>query len=364
MNPAPGTLFAAGFNAHSQLQPNSTNDIRTFVCVPSEASTQYREVLFAGWSNTVLTTSETIVSLGHGLFSHPIDRDSENGMPRKILCAIGDHDGIKACLDETGHLYEQAEVGMGLNRVISDASPSLSHIASAQNERTAIILKQVSERLLCHIIEFRDYERFRNWYQDPNGEGHHPSRHYTLSGVPKQMIANIATFIVLMGDGRVYSWGDPRLRTLGRPVNGEGALPAEEPGLVVALDGLNIVKVANGGWLSAALSEDGALYVWGAAAPGCEHSLKFLHEAEAGEIVLVEIVATDSEPLDILDMAIGDYHIAAVTADGGLFVIGDNTSGQLGLGLPQIFFEDWTKVPSLSSVRSTACGPKSTFAFT
>lgn len=358
------SIYAAGFNAHSQLQPDSTDDQRTFQAIPDQ---DHAKILFAGWSTTVLTTSDSIISLGNAPFSHAIDRDPETGSPTGLRSAMGDHNGILACLDDGGDLYLQLQPSEGLVCVTSDTSPALSHVARTSTGRVAVTFRQAPNGRLCHVNEFRDLETFLAWYQDPSGVGTYPQKHHMLPGRPRQMIANTATFLLLMESGEVYSWGDPRMQSLGRPIHGEGASSAGEPRSVTALGGLKIVKVASGGWLSAALSDAGALYVWGAAAPGSQHSMKCLREEESGEVVLVEITRDGSdEPLDIDNVDAGDHHMAVVTTDHRLFVVGNNSSGQLGLGSEETFLENWTEVCSLPNVlvRDVFCGPLSTFTLT
>ena len=216
---------------------------------------------------------------------------------------------------------------------------------------------------LCQILQFPTLNNFHNWFQNPASM---ELDSHVLHGQAKQLIANTATFLALteppQGGGDVYSWGDARFGSLGRSIT--ASTPAERPGLIDALGGLKIVKIASGGWTSAALSEDGALYIWGTVqSPSGDKSLRPLKEAGAGEIVLVELpVAEGEEPLDIVDVGVGDNHIAAITADKRLFVIGDNDNGQLGLGSEEAFVEDWIEVPATSGgCHNVVCGPKATF---
>ncbi|KAH9825791.1 guanyl-nucleotide exchange factor [Teratosphaeria destructans] len=187
---------------------------------------------------------------------------------------------------------------------------------------------------------------------------------FTVSGTPKQLVANTGNFFLLTRAGEVHSWGDPRHQTLGRPI---AESPADQPGIIEVLQGLRITKLASGGWTSAALSEDGALYLWGAASmPGHKDAgIKCLREADAGEMVLVEIPGDDGEPADVLDVAVGEGHVAVVTAHAGgnrLYVVGQNRNGQLGLGSDQAFLEDWVEVDVMRGLERVVCGPKCTFA--
>ena len=70
---------------------------------------------------------------------------------------------------------------------------------------------------------------------------------------------------------------------------------------------------------------------------------------------------------DIYDIAIGDAHLLALTTEGELFAIGDNTNGQLGLPEVKGSTDIWTKVhidgvdPGQASIKGIVAGPKSSF---
>lgn len=363
-------LFAAGFNAHSQLDPKHRDDVHAFTPTAANLDEKSVDVLFAGWSSTVLISGSRIWSLGHQqLDTTSTTLTGAEGQQSRPRCAFGDHNGIVGFLDHGASLTRVVEVPslqdvrVRLATVTIEASPSLSHVALAGNDRIAVTFKQAPNGRLCHLAEFDNLERFFMWYEDPSGEGNYPGEHHMLPGRPKQLLANTATFLLLMEDGEVYSWGDPRHQSLGRPIVGDGAAPADKPGMVEAVGGLRIRKLASDGWLSAALSEDGALYLWGAGMPGADKSIKCLREAGAGEVALVDLPGEGGEPLDVIDVAVGDGHVAAVAADHRLYVVGDNRNGQLGLGSEEDFFEDWTVTALSGDIHRVVCGPKATFAF-
>jgi alpha-tubulin suppressor-like RCC1 family protein len=73
----------------------------------------------------------------------------------------------------------------------------------------------------------------------------------------------------------------------------------------------------------------------------------------------------EAEPLDVVDIGVGDNHLAVIAEGGRLFVAGDNKNGQLALGIDEVWVDDWKEVPktnSSSSFRGLICGPKATFA--
>jgi len=74
-----------------------------------------------------------------------------------------------------------------------------------------------------------------------------------------QVAAGKEHCMLLTEHGQVYSWGGGTRGQLGH-----GSLSSEEsPRLIMALDGMRIVKIAAGGWHSAAISEFNDLYMFG-----------------------------------------------------------------------------------------------------
>ncbi len=83
-----------------------------------------------------------------------------------------------------------------------------------------------------------------------------------------------------------------------------------------------VIKIVAGGFVTAALTAGNDVYIWG---------------AKAGHNSILDDVSGRPNPLDIMgldliDISIGDRHIIVLTADKRLLVIGDSSSGQLGLG--------------------------------
>ena len=117
------------------------------------------------------------------------------------------------------------------------------------------------------------------------------------------------------------------------------ANPAEAPSPISFLGGISIDKIAAGGWIGAAVSEDRDLYVWGGQA-GAAKRINALPKFSAGEEVrLVDI----NGGVDVVDVGVGSEHIIALTGDGEVWVTGEGDCGQLGTGATN-FEEDWVRV--------------------
>ncbi len=82
-----------------------------------------------------------------------------------------------------------------------------------------------------------------------------------------------------------------------------------------------ISKIAAGGYVLAALTSGRDLYYWG---------------CYPGRPAMLNDVSADPTPAevedkDIVDVGVGDLHMIVLTADGQVFVIGDNGNGQIAL---------------------------------
>ncbi|KAM0709837.1 hypothetical protein Q7P35_003878 [Cladosporium inversicolor] len=363
-------IWTAGFNAFKQLSSRDSDVWEFEPLSPDHASTNNEELelFYSGWSSTALRRGSRICSLGFQKFNIETPAVAESTDLRSPFGS--DQHGLVGCLDSEGRLLllqgPTSDGKTALAPTGDSESPPISNLAVAGNERIAVTFKQAPNAHLTHIAEFASFDDFIKWHSDPSSAENYPAQHHMLPGRPKQLLANGANFILLMEEGEVYTWGDPRFRTLARPIVGLDAVPADKPGIVDALGGLQITSIQCGpgvGWLASALSEDGALYLWGTPMPGEDGVIKCLSDAGPGEVALVEIIPeTNAEPVDITSAGIGRNHVSVVTDGGHLFVVGDNGNGQLGLGKERLFVEDWTRVSSLHGVQRVLAGSKATFA--
>ncbi|KAK5175304.1 uncharacterized protein LTR77_000442 [Saxophila tyrrhenica] len=359
-NPSAGpsaniVLKAAGFNPLSQLLPNTTSDLHTFhPILPESHSTR---LLFTGWSCTAFLADNTLHIQGPEPLTQSLDLD----VATTLHSAFGDHDRFLGCLSTTnGALYLLDPTVNRFERQGDDDSPRLGFVALAGNGALAATIKQLPSSNLMHLLYFPTLPDFLAWFTDPPSvQLDSSTQHFPLPGRPSQLVAGAGTFTLLMESGEVYTWGDPRYRSLGRDI---ATSPAEQPGPVEALGGLKVVKVAAGGWVSGAVSEDRAGYVWGTGTLGEERTMAPLKEA-GGEVGLVEIESA-GEVADVVDLAVGEGFMAAVVEGGTVFVVGGNRCGQLGLGegAPE-FVEEWTEISDMHDVQSVVCGPKASLIY-
>jgi regulator of chromosome condensation len=82
---------------------------------------------------------------------------------------------------------------------------------------------------------------------------------------------------------------------------------------------------------------------------------------------LARVSATEEgeDGVDVVDVAVGDHHIAALSEDGRVFTVGEGTNGQLGTGTVE-FAEEWVEcefegLEQHGRPVGVHCGPRNTF---
>lgn len=167
-----------------------------------------------------------------------------------------------------------------------------------------------------------------------------PEEEFDFSDTTSEIIeldSNESVFTFLTANGQVFTFGDPRHDNLGRSLESHN-LSASEPNIVDALDGIPIAHISSGGWITAALSMQKDLYIWGGRA-GNEELVEGLEGLESGNVSLVNL----GGGLDVEDVAVGAGHIVALTADGKAWVAGRGDNGQTGAYKPG-FQREWKEL--------------------
>ena len=168
----------------------------------------------------------------------------------------------------------------------------------------------------------------------------------TILPVIDSLGSTATSFVALASDGNVLSWGSalhPNL--LGRHPTTEAS--AESPHPLPFLQGTPIRKIAAGGWICTALSQDNDLYIWGGQPSDMSARIDALPDWQDGEDV--KLVDIDGG-VDILDAAVGDGHVVVLTERRDVWVTGQGHEGQLGLKKINIDFEQsWKRSCELSN---------------
>lgn len=152
------------------------------------------------------------------------------------------------------------------------------------------------------------------------------------------LLASATSFTALTATREVLTFGSAlHPQSLGRDPTVSSS--ADSPCAIPFLGGIPIGKIAVGGWIGAAVSEDRDLYIWGGRA-GDERRIKALPNLSDDETVrLVDI----DGGVDILDVGVGSAHVIALTAEGEVWAAGDGEWGQLGTG-ERKFEDDWVRI--------------------
>jgi alpha-tubulin suppressor-like RCC1 family protein len=194
----------------------------------------------------------------------------------------------------------------------------------------------VSKHCLSPVADQNRVFSYREFAAFTAAEQHERTWHIATTKNIVQLVANESSFSLLTAEGVIYSWGDPRY-SLGREVL--AGSPATDPTIVTALEGLRISKISAGGWLTAALSNDRDLYIWGRSSSGGDiaSDIEFLPD-EPGGVGLVDL----GEGVDISDVAVGSGHVCLLTDGGDVYAAGRNSNGQVGAGEGE-FQSKWNK---------------------
>jgi hypothetical protein len=219
-----------------------------------------------------------------------------------------------------------------------------------------------------HLIRLNDIAALRQYL---NAKSLAPVPSKIASSQPVQFRTNSTTATMLDGSGQVHTaTHDPRYpRCLGRPHERTSDFKP-----VPYLSETRITKIASGGYMTAAVSLEGELFIWGQACPGSVGELTVLSgtealmdsqrdpqrtgvsaEEEQDDMVKCLTVLIDGQDAQVYDVAVGHGHIlvaAQVQTDKGgvkrvVFAAGDNRKGQLGCVAGENFVPGFVEVETL-----------------
>jgi hypothetical protein len=132
------------------------------------------------------------------------------------------------------------------------------------------------------IIQFERLAELKVWMD--NNEYPPPRNMIEIPSIQgwKHVISNSISSTALTFDGEIYTWATDRRfsECLGRDPDEE---PAEVPARIPYFSETKIVKIATGGYMTAALSEDGELFLWGRSCPGANGELSIFKSEKPKE---------------------------------------------------------------------------------
>ncbi|XP_012226239.2 RCC1 and BTB domain-containing protein 1-like [Linepithema humile] len=159
----------------------------------------------------------------------------------------------------------------------------------------------------------------------------------------KTITGTAGSYFVLTEEGKVYSWGDNKFNTLGYDtsrlppdtfdemvnINNSWSITVNYPLEVTALSGERVVDIKCGYYHVLVLTDDKKVYSWGRNNRGqVGHAV-----VETVPIPTEVIIEDEWGKKDIQSISCGLVFNMAVTCDGELYGWGENTYGQLGLGI-------------------------------
>ncbi|EGX97093.1 Regulator of chromosome condensation/beta-lactamase-inhibitor protein II [Cordyceps militaris CM01] len=176
----------------------------------------------------------------------------------------------------------------------------------------------------------------------------------------RQAVAFDTGFAVLDDLGTVSTMGDARFpAALGRKVSLESPggkfAPVQSPqyGRMP-----RVLSIAACSYATAAVTEPGAVYIWGQHPPSRSKHGPFIPKLSA-----VPNEAKIGDFAEIQDFALGETHAIALTKRGEVYVVGNNENGQLGLPSFQVL-KRWTRLEIClpqGSIVGVAAGPQTSF---
>jgi hypothetical protein len=385
-------LYAFGFNGCFQLQPDPLiRNISTPVCVLQAKAIR---VLWASWCDAVIAHQNTsghwtLQYTGNGLTAaqkdHIFDskdlKDATNADLREVrFFGTVMHDGLQgyvlhsngACEYEVVIFATDQDIEQGVSEIqkyeLEDEIESLAiSIGSGGGIFVSMSLYSDDERLILHL---KDLQELRGLLTTGSLTSSANYQRRLASFYPKQLCSDSTTETTL-AMGSVYtSASDPRYpRCLGRSYEGTANFK-----VVPYLSEMNITKIASGGYMTAAISAEGELFLWGQACPGSADELAVLKagvhsdggekgsnwhgisvEEDQDEFVKCLKVRIKGEEARVYDVAVGHGHIlvAAQAQVVGtplrraVFAAGDCSRGQLGITTVHDFVEDFVEVSEL-----------------
>ena len=163
--------------------------------------------------------------------------------------------------------------------------------------------------------------------EDPNAILEEPQQIPNLGSVTR-LESDFFQVYALTEQGNVYSWGLDFDYLLARDL---GLSPNYEPDQITGngFESAEMVAIAAGELLGAAVDAQGGLWLWGDNRDGLLGlpQLDFITRPEQ-----LEVVDENLNPVYFVDVAAGQHHVVAIASDGTLYAWGSNNEGQLGLG--------------------------------
>ncbi|XP_021933596.1 probable E3 ubiquitin-protein ligase HERC1 isoform X3 [Zootermopsis nevadensis] len=325
-------VYVCGSNSSHQVAEESQEKI----LVPrlSRAFTQVQQVEAGQYCSFIIHTNGTLSGCGKGSYGRLGLGDSNNQSQPKLVILDGTVKKVCSSKGSDGHTLALTDDGKVFSWGDGDYG-KLGHGNCTTQKQPRLVGGALSGRVVKfihagyrHSAAVTEEGELYTWGEGDHGRLGHgdyngrnmPTLVRDLNGVGSVSCGSSHT-IALSADGKtVWSFGSADNGKLG---HGD-TQKTPHPKVIEALQGLYIRKVAAGSQFSLALTSNGQLYSWGYGA--C------LGIAASEMTSLLPQLVEDLSAVRIVDVAVGDSHILALTNDSEVFSWGNNSMGQCGQG--------------------------------
>ena len=348
-----GSLWTSGINLEGQLGNGTTTCSTTPVRVKTEDPNMHWAQVAAGTSHTLALTTDghlytwggnTNGQLGDGTTNRhltpvavKLPEDAAHATWKQV--AAGTSHSLALTTD--GHLYAwgnntNGQLGQGTS--LDCACPVEVPMPESARNTTWAQVAAGNDHTLALTADGRLFAWGNNQLGQLGDGSYATSREPVAVGLTKKLAAlRWATVaagrfhtLAVTKDGKLYSWGSNRFGQLGEEDDTQHNLPKPKPMPMPArLANIVWTQVAAGDAHSLALSADGRLVAWG---NNCAGQLGDGTTARQLQPVMVTLPQNASAAVAWARVASGGFHNMAYTADGQLYTWGANRFGQLGDG--------------------------------
>jgi alpha-tubulin suppressor-like RCC1 family protein len=177
-----------------------------------------------------------------------------------------------------------------------------------------------------------------------------PSQVSGLTGVFISVAAGNSHTVALKDDGTAWAWGSNGNGQLGDSTTTDRIAPVQVSGLT------GVTAIAAGAGHTVAMDTNGAVWAWGA------NNLGQLGIGTTTNSPIPVQVSGFTPGVKIIAIAAGAGHTVALDSNKNVWAWGDNTNGQLGIGIPPTQSTTPVQVTGLAGVTAIAAGAHHTVA--
>eukprot|EP00002_Diphylleia_rotans_P038556 TRINITY_DN8793_c0_g2_i4.p1 TRINITY_DN8793_c0_g2~~TRINITY_DN8793_c0_g2_i4.p1 ORF type:complete len:1462 (+),score=228.86 TRINITY_DN8793_c0_g2_i4:40-4425(+) len=349
-----GAVYTSGNNDFGQLGHGNTRTYPQFMRVMSLKNTKIIQVSCGAEHTLALSDSGEVFTWGRGQHGQlGLGVPFNQHVPRKIDISFFNGKIVSIA---SGHYHSLAVTDK--NSVYGWGSNSHGQIGVGASSRKVIAGDYRGANRPQSITDLRSASGMASGdmrSSDPRVDQLTPCHIASLDGKRIAMLSGgFCHSVALSENGDIYCWGGGQSGQLGHASTRDQPTP-----LRIDAGGKRFVSVQCGAFHTAAVTDLGGVYTWGR---GTKHRLGHA-ESLVDQLVPKWVAALSGA--SVTGISCGHYHTAALcSATDELYMWGDNSCGQLGLG-----HVDGKSVPTQMSssvfparIHAIACGEEFAFA--